>query len=235
MKRKALEIHDQEIAKHMLEREHKRVEKLHQTPPPNPPYSPQKVPSLPPKHDPQFSPHRSNPQNYQANLPRRQALPMPLPQTNISPNSYNKPQHNNLDEINSAELYNEPYLTSHQLSDHLNRIDLADIGIPLDEAAERQIQEQRDAELARKLQEQESLLEDRDRLLAIEAQDKELAKLLQERERAKAKRARERAKQKALAKKQQLEQEGNYIFFSFNFIFINYLIICYGILDLNLK
>lgn len=71
----------------------------------------------------------------------------------------------------------------------------------------RHIQEEKDAELARKLQEEEGNVEDtllnRDRLLAIEAQDKELAKLLQERERAKAKRAREKAKQKALAKKQQ--------------------------------
>ncbi|CAG9864144.1 unnamed protein product [Phyllotreta striolata] len=203
LKRKALELHDQAIAKQMFAKEHKKTEKLQQAPPPLPPsYSPQQPPSLPPKLDPQFSPHRSN---CSANLPKRKAPQMPIPQAGLSPS---KPQRINFDEISSAELYNEPYLTSHQLSDHLNRIDLADIGIPLNEAAERQIQEQRDAELARQLQEQESLLEDRDRLLAIEAQDKELAKLLQERERAKAKRAREKAKQKALAKKQQKEHEG---------------------------
>lgn len=101
--------------------------------------------------------------------------------------------------------------TANELNDLLNRIEIAplepEIGVPIDEVTERQIQEERDAELARKLQEQEGSLEHRDRLLAIEAQDKELAKLLQERERAKAKRARERAKQKALAKKQQQQQQ----------------------------
>ncbi|XP_056647949.1 uncharacterized protein LOC130452621 [Diorhabda sublineata] len=209
LKRKALELHDQEIAKQLIEKERKRVEKHHQIPSPNLAHFPQKipsqVPSLPPKYDIQSSPHRPDTLNYQANLPRRQALPMPLPHNN--PDQY-KTQHNNqVDEINSSELYNEPYLSSQNLSYRMNALELSDIGIPLDEVVERQIQEQRDAELARKLQDQESALEDRDRLLAIEAQDKELAKLLQERERAKAKRARERAKQKALARKQQVEQE----------------------------
>ncbi|CAG9826425.1 unnamed protein product [Diabrotica balteata] len=210
LKRKTIEMQDQEVAKQLLEKEQTKVEKVHHSQLPNPAYSPQKVPSLPPKYENQISPHRPNALNYQANLPRRQALPMPLPQKTQYLEHY-RPQHDQVDEINSAELYNEPYLSGQQLSDQLNRIDLADIGsdigIPLDEVTERQIQEQRDAELARKLQEQEGYIEDRDRLLAIEAQDKELAKLLQERERAKAKRARERAKQKALAKKQQMEQQ----------------------------
>ncbi|KAL1455714.1 hypothetical protein WDU94_009787 [Cyamophila willieti] len=80
----------------------------------------------------------------------------------------------------------------------------------LQEEAQRRLQEQKDEELARLLQEQDSgslSLEDRDRLLAIEAQDKELARLLQEKEKARARRARERAKQKALLKKQQQLQQ----------------------------
>ncbi|XP_026462943.1 uncharacterized protein LOC113365647 isoform X2 [Ctenocephalides felis] len=76
-----------------------------------------------------------------------------------------------------------------------------------DDLDERLLQERKDAELARQLQEEESsdrnVQLDRDRLIAIEAQDQELARLLQERERSKAKRAKERAKQRALAKKQQ--------------------------------
>ncbi|KRT78194.1 hypothetical protein AMK59_6796, partial [Oryctes borbonicus] len=97
------------------------------------------------------------------------------------------------------------------LMDSFNRIDLQEIGVPIDEVNERRIQEERDAELARKLQEQEGMTEEillnRDRMLAIEAQDKELAKLLQEKEKAKVRRARERARQKALAKKQLEEQQ----------------------------
>lgn len=122
--------------------------------------------------------------------PRRKAQPAPLPE---------------------HELYTEPYSPS-EITNRLDRIEIAEIGVPIDELLERQIQEEKDAELARKLQEQEQLSAgctqlDKDRLLAIEAQDKELAKILQEKERAKAKRARERAKQKALAKRQQQQQE----------------------------
>lgn len=84
---------------------------------------------------------------------------------------------------------------------------LADDNDAFAEEAERRLQEERDAELAKLLQEQEEEINqesriDRDRLLAIEAQDKELAKLLQEKERAKLRRAREKAKQKALLRKQ---------------------------------
>ncbi|CAH1954901.1 unnamed protein product [Acanthoscelides obtectus] len=178
---------------------------------------------------PHLSPLR--PTTYNANLPpRRQAPPMPLPLNNspfpelparntptehpfpMRTNVQDSPfKNNNFDEISSAEVYNEPYSPAvKNLTDQMDRIDVVDVGLPLDELTERQIQEERDAELARKLQEQEGSLEDsilnRDRMLAIEAQDKELAKMLQERERAKAKRARERAKQKALAKKQQHQQ-----------------------------
>lgn len=77
----------------------------------------------------------------------------------------------------------------------------------LQEEANRRLQEEKDAELARMLQKQEEeiLNEElgRDRMVAIEAQDKELAKLLYEKEKAKLKRAKERARQRALLKKQQ--------------------------------
>ncbi|XP_050534242.1 coiled-coil domain-containing protein 50 isoform X2 [Daktulosphaira vitifoliae] len=103
---------------------------------------------------------------------------------------------------------------------HVNRLeetkeytelDIDDIlnDIEYEEECKRHIQEEKDAELARRLQEQERPLsvEDRDRLIAIETQDCELAKLLQEKEKAKLRRAREKAKQKALLRKyQQLEK-----------------------------
>lgn len=66
--------------------------------------------------------------------------------------------------------------------------------------------EDRDAELARLLQEQEMKSNNDnnlDRQIAIEAQDRELAKVLQEQERARARKARERAKQKAAMAQQQ--------------------------------
>ncbi|KAK2585376.1 hypothetical protein KPH14_010051 [Odynerus spinipes] len=84
---------------------------------------------------------------------------------------------------------------------------------------ERRIQEEKDEELARKLQqEEESIIEDHDppvneqllldQKIAMEAQDAELARMLQEKERAKARKARERARQRKLEKQQmqQLEQ-----------------------------
>lgn len=166
LKKRAIEVRDENIARQLLDKERRKVE--------------------------QFSPQRPPPQN----PPRRHAAPMPLPNP----------------EPPRDDLYTEPYkaptttTTIDNLQEKLNRIDIAEIGVPIDEVIERQIQEIKDAELARKLQEQENQSEptqmDRDRMLAIEAQDKELAKMLQERERAKAKRAKERAKQKALAKKQ---------------------------------
>ena len=131
---------------------------------------------------------------------------MPLPSTNIvtTPHEYLTPE-------DCVELYTEPYKSPEKLAEKFNKLDIQEIGVPIDEVIERRIQEERDAELARQLQEQEGTTEEvllnRDRMLAIEAQDKELAKMLQERERAKVKRARERAKQKALARKQQLEQQ----------------------------
>ncbi|KAI4471771.1 c3orf6 protein-related [Holotrichia oblita] len=162
-------------------------------------------PDIPPKL-PEKSPHRPDPNNYFANLPqnssRRHGLPMPLPLEVVD--DYMAPQ-------DCVELYTEPYKGRDNLNEAFNRMDLQEIGVPIDEVNERRIQEERDAELARKLQEQEGMTEEillnRDRMIAIEAQDKELAKLLQEREKAKVRRARERAKQKALAKKQIEEQQ----------------------------
>lgn len=115
-----------------------------------------------------------------------------------------------LNNINHGDpdLYVEPCRsTSNSRINKLDDLSMVDIGIPLDDASVREIQEHRDAQLARHLQEQENSGEQsqliKDRMLAMEVQDKELAKLLQERERQKVKRARERAKQKSLAKKQQ--------------------------------
>uniref|UniRef100_A0A2S2QP39 Coiled-coil domain-containing protein n=1 Tax=Sipha flava TaxID=143950 RepID=A0A2S2QP39_9HEMI len=93
-------------------------------------------------------------------------------------------------------------------SNEYTEFDIDDIlhGIDYEEEVNRRIQEEKDAELAKRLQEQEGCplsVEDRDRLIAIETQDCELAKLLQEKEKARLRRAREKAKQKALLKKQQ--------------------------------
>lgn len=91
---------------------------------------------------------------------------------------------------------------------------MKDLGLPPDEIHEidrRLTQEERDEELARKLQELERKevdQEERDRMVAMEAQDKELAKMLQERERAKAKRAKERARLKKEMQKQQQTNGG---------------------------
>ncbi|KAJ8922269.1 hypothetical protein NQ315_004207 [Exocentrus adspersus] len=224
MKRRAIELRDEEIAKQLLERERVKVERFRQLPASYTPESPQRPAQPSPVVENQLSPHRPNALNYRANLPRRQAPAMPLPQTIPQVTDlYTEPlRTNRFVEIDTAEMYNEPYTATHNLTEQLNRIGITEVGLPLnepytensnrpfDELTERQIQEKKDAELARQLQEQEGSLEDtllnRDRMLAIEAQDKELAKLLQERERAKAKRARERAKQKALAKKRQQQQ-----------------------------
>ncbi|XP_030752741.1 uncharacterized protein LOC115879862 isoform X2 [Sitophilus oryzae] len=220
VRKKVIELKDQDIARQLLENERLKVEKHQQVPPSYLHYSPHK-PVLYPKRDiPLYPPpinYEPSPQHYS----KRQGLAMPLPNENGNISSIrNLDSHQGIvvqDETgvtDSAEMYVEPYNSTKMSNDQLNRIDVVtdvpdDLGIPFDELTLRQIQEKKDAELARKLQEEEGNVEDtllnRDRMLAIEAQDKELAKLLQERERAKAKRARERAKQKALAKKQQQE------------------------------
>ena len=87
-----------------------------------------------------------------------------------------------------------------------------------DEAAqlemERHVQEEKDEELARKLQqeEEENAVENHDgpvdeqvlldQKIAMEAQDAELARMLQDKERAKARKARERARQRKLERQQ---------------------------------
>ncbi|XP_046419738.1 coiled-coil domain-containing protein 50 [Neodiprion fabricii] len=89
---------------------------------------------------------------------------------------------------------------------------------------QKRIQEEKDQELARKLQLEEeeataegegSMIDEQlliDQKIAMEAQDAELARMLQDKERAKARRARERAKQKKLEKQQlQLLEEQNAI------------------------
>lgn len=192
-KRRMLEKKDQDIVKQMLQRERVNVERQHilasQRPPPVTSYD-HNLPPHPPRQPDLF--------NYKSNMPRRQGKPMQLPPT-YPP------------EV--SDLYTEPYRNSNILTEQMNKIEISEFPEPLDELTEKQLQEERDAELARQLQEQEGSLEDtllhRDRMLAIEAQDKELAKMLQERERHKARRAREKAKQKALAKKQQMESQHN--------------------------
>lgn len=81
---------------------------------------------------------------------------------------------------------------------------------------ERRIQEEKDEELARKLQEEEeNAVDDNspineqlllDQKVAMEAQDAELARMLQDKERAKARKAKERARQRKL-EKQQMQQQ----------------------------
>uniref|UniRef100_A0A182F3G9 CCDC50_N domain-containing protein n=1 Tax=Anopheles albimanus TaxID=7167 RepID=A0A182F3G9_ANOAL len=107
-----------------------------------------------------------------------------------------------------------PSHSKHSSYDKTDRIrTLQDLGLAPDEIQEidqRLEQELRDAELARKLQEEEGDGLDQefiDRKVAMEAQDKELAKMLQERERAKAKRAREKARLKKEMRMQQQQQQ----------------------------
>ncbi|EFN79225.1 Coiled-coil domain-containing protein 50 [Harpegnathos saltator] len=80
---------------------------------------------------------------------------------------------------------------------------------------EKRVQEEKDEELARKLQQEEEEdnhdgpVDDQlmlDQKLAMEAQDAELARMLQEKERAKARKARERARQKKLERERQQQQ-----------------------------
>ncbi|XP_060520419.1 uncharacterized protein LOC132698400 [Cylas formicarius] len=213
LRKRAVELRDQDIARQLLENERLRVQRQQQLNPVQ--MSPHKAAFIETRnHCHNISPHRLPPHSgYQSSiLPKRQSLAMPLPHEPQSSSRMEVPRKNGINtELDSAELYMEPYNPISNLSDRLDHIalpsELEEIGIPVDEVNERRIQEEQDAKLARKLQEQESSLEDtlvnRDRMLAIEAQDKELAKLLQERERAKAKRARERARQKGIARKQQ--------------------------------
>ncbi|XP_041776653.1 atrophin-1 isoform X1 [Anopheles merus] len=129
--------------------------------------------------------------------------------------------HHNHHNHHHAIYQNQPHSShaspSHSKASSYDKTDrirtLQELGLAPDEIQEidmRLEQELRDAELARKLQEEEGGTVDQefiDRKVAMEAQDKELAKMLQERERAKAKRAREKARLKKEQRLQQQKQE----------------------------
>ncbi|XP_050076933.1 uncharacterized protein LOC126564062 [Anopheles maculipalpis] len=135
---------------------------------------------------------------------------------------HHHPHHQHSTSGSGGAIYqNQPHSShaspSHSKNSSYDKTDrirtLQDLGLPPDEIQEidmRLEQELRDAELARKLQEEEGGPVDQefiDRKYAMEAQDKELAKMLQERERAKAKRAREKARLKKEQRLQQQKQE----------------------------
>lgn len=202
LRRRTVEVEDEQIVAHLVENEI-----VSNTPSSSSHYnSPQKLCSTP-LYNANFN---QAPFRQERSSSRRQALAMPLPdKTNNILTSL--PNAGFIDNMQDHYVYTEPYRANNDLANQLDRIDIAELGVPLEETGQRAIQEQKDALLARKLQQQEDSSQEsqlnRDRLLAIEAQDKELAKLLQERERQKAKRAKERAKQKALAKKQLQSKE----------------------------
>ncbi|XP_043668817.1 coiled-coil domain-containing protein 50 [Vespula pensylvanica] len=114
----------------------------------------------------------------------------------------------------------EKYQRERELQERMrSQLKLDDDTLSMRLEIERRIQEEKDEELARKLQqEEENAMDDHDspvneqllldQKIAMEAQDAELARMLQEKERAKARKARERARQKKLEKQQmqQLEQ-----------------------------
>lgn len=200
-KRRAIEQEDEEIARQLVERERlkqlerQRIKSELQQSSSHLPHIEQHSPL---NRSPRKPDYYETPRKVEREFdsPRRQGYLMPLPSQAQSTS-------------NTSAHYRS---SSDELLDPFQQCSIADareLGLPVDEVDERRMQEERDAELARKLQEQESSVENlqlnRDRLMAIEAQDKELAKLLQERERAKVRRAKERAKQKALAKKQHVE------------------------------
>ncbi|KAK7872817.1 hypothetical protein R5R35_006696 [Gryllus longicercus] len=184
-----IEERDKEIAKRLQDRERMKLEKITR------------------QASEQSATHTSQEQLPQYN-PDMNSVGLPLP------SEYSQPF------VRAGSL--SPQMRSYNLNDRrmvTNVLQNADevYALPVDEPSSviseeeaRRIQEEKDAEYARMLQEQEGTAElsmlDQDRLIAIEAQDKELARLLQEKERAKAKRARERAKQKALLRKQQQQQ-----------------------------
>lgn len=110
------------------------------------------------------SPHRPDSSNYYANVPRRQGYPMPLPTNNVQPSREVVPppppmliNADQVDQINSLGardnamlpaggvdppgLYSEPYRCYENLQDQFDRIDIAEVGLPLEELTERQIQE----------------------------------------------------------------------------------------------
>lgn len=99
----------------------------------------------------------------------------------------NTPNINRIDSVNDILSYDgEEAAGSVCSSDRIRQ--MRELGVPADEIIEidrRLTQEEKDAELARRLQEEEGIVnmsqEEKDRMVAIEAQDKELARMLQER------------------------------------------------------
>lgn len=122
----------------------------------------------------------------------------------------NTPNINRIDSMDDILSYDGDEAAGSVISSERIR-KMQELGVPPDEIFEidrRLTQQEKDEELARRLQEEETgqismTQEEKDRMVAIEAQDKELARMLQEREKAKARRAKERAR----ARKQQLQQE----------------------------
>lgn len=123
-------------------------------------------------------------------------------------------------EMETYERKREEHQRERELQEKMrSQLRLNDEALSMKLEIERRIQEEKDEELARKLQEEEEGAVDNhdspvneqlllDQKIAMEAQDAELARMLQEKERAKARKARERARQKKLEKQQmqQLEQ-----------------------------
>lgn len=99
----------------------------------------------------------------------------------------NTPNINRIDSVNDILSYDgDEAAGSACSSDRIRQ--MRELGVPADEILEidrRLTQEEKDEELARRLQEEEGLVrmsqEEKDRMVAIEAQDKELARMLQER------------------------------------------------------
>lgn len=99
----------------------------------------------------------------------------------------NTPNINRIDSMDDILVYEEEGAAAGpSCSDRIRQ--MQELGVPPEEILEidrRLTQQEKDEELARKLQEEEERqtmsIEEKDRLVAIEAQDKELAKMLQER------------------------------------------------------
>lgn len=99
----------------------------------------------------------------------------------------NTPNINRIDSVNDILSYDDDEAAGSACSSDRIR-QMRELGVPADEILEidrRLTQEEKDEELARRLQQEEGQVhmsqEEKDRMVAIEAQDKELARMLQER------------------------------------------------------
>lgn len=100
----------------------------------------------------------------------------------------NTPNINRIDSVDDILSYEEEAAAAGPASSSDRIRQLRELGVPADEILEidrRLTQQEKDEELARRLQEEEGHVhmsqEEKDRMVAIEAQDKELARMLQER------------------------------------------------------